>query len=609
MITLSVFQQHLASTELLPSVSVSVSGQSTDDQEQHLRKWVALMPSQTEAQQAEQLEKVLVELGVADVDDQQRCKLIRIVLDAADRLIAALRQHYIYETGALSDAQLGHVAQVKSIYYIIILAYNAVLRRETSLLEKQRLPASSGWQRHFTGEKSSPVTFAIAIYQTLFMYQKLLTEEALCYQKPPSYIWAAINRLYYLAYQHHATTLDLSIPVVTNRADTIHRLYCQICLHSLLNVRGMRRANMLLVQRLLPEWAESIVATIEPQTETRVFVNLHSDNPPTYLTAHSDINPYENRYDCLFIELAPMIATLKLRQQTLVNEGSEGVEYGLLNKMLMMLTYRYIQPQLTVPTKYSAKQNATIVTGFNDIHYHASHAQGIISLIGTKELPDEQRPRYDTVPKTQMMSNLLTVETFDSKDALSHFRTLRLMINSEDFLVVTEDKVVMPSAAKIMKTKKAGNEASSTIAVTGNNPVDTDISPNSTTPPPLQIMSLFLLCRSETATAVDWSMGVVRWLNFDTQNPEVEWQVLGHKLVTCGVRLEDRDSRSQHFVPAFMIAGDDQLQTTCSLIVPTAYFQPSDRVIMRLNNKQKSLRLLHPLLVTDEFSQYEVVQL
>jgi hypothetical protein len=104
-------------------------------------------------------------------------------------------------------------------------------------------------------------------------------------------------------------------------------------------------------------------------------------------------------------------------------------------------------------------------------------------------------------------------------------------------------------------------------------------------------------------------MGVVRWLNLNTRNPEVEWQVLGHKLISCGLRLEDRGSRSQHFVPAFMIAGDEQLQTTCSLVVPTSHFQTSDRVIMRLNNKQKSLRLLNPLLVTDEFSQYEVVQL
>ncbi|WP_440463874.1 hypothetical protein [Psychrobacter sp. ASPA161_6] len=568
MITLSDFQEHLASTEpLLPA-----SSHSTNGQEQHLRKWVALLPSQTEAQQAEQLEKVLTELRVADVDDQQRFKLIRIVLDAADRLIAALRQSYVHETGALSDAQLDCVAQVKSLYYLVILVCDGVIRREISLLDSQKTPASSGWQRRFTGEKSAPMTLAIVIYQTMLTYQKLLMEEAICYQKPPSYVWAALNRLYYLACQRHAAILDLSVYVVTNRADSIHRLYCQICLHSLLNVRGLRRSNILLVHRLLPEWAEPIVATIEPQTETRVFVNLHSDNPPTYLTAHSSINPYESQYDCLFIELASVIEHLKSRQQALINEGSEGVECCLLNKIAMAITYRYMQPQLTVPNKYSAKQDATMVIGFNDIHYHASHAQGLISLIGTKELPDGERPRYDTVPKKPVDSNLSIVETFDSKNVLSPFRTLQLMVNPVDV------------------------------------DVDVDVRPPITTPPPLQIMSLSLLCRSETTTA-DWSIGVVRWLNLDTHNPEVEWQVLGHKLITCGLRLEDRKSRSQHFVPAFIVAGDDQLQTTCSLIVPTFHFQTNDRVIMRLHNKQKLLRLLHPLLVTDEFSQYEVVQL
>ena len=605
MITLSVFQQHLASIAPLPTAS----GKSTDGQEQHLRNWVAMMPSQTEAQQAKQLEKVLTELRVADVDDQQRFTLITIVLDAADRLIAALRQYYIYEAGALSDAQLAYVAQVKSLYYLIVLTYDGVIRREIILLDQQKPSAISGWQRHFTSEKSSLMTLATAIYQTLLTYQKLLIEDALCYQKPPSYVWAAINRLYYLAHQRHAANLDLSGYVVTNRADTIHRLYCQICLHSLLNVCSMRRPNMLLVQRLLPEWAEAIVATIEPQTETRVFVNLHSDSPPTYLTAHSDINPYENQYDCLFIELAPVVAYLKARWQTLMNEGSEGIECCLLDKMVMALTYRYIQPQLTVPTKYSPKQNATMVIGFNDIHYRASHEQGLISLIGTKELKDAQRPHYDTVPKKQITNGLLTVETFDSKDALSHFRTLRLIINPEDSPVVTEDKVVTSSATMTTTMSKASSEASSTIAVMDSNTANFDIHPSDTAPLPLQMMSLFLLCRSETKTKADWSMGVVRWLNLDTRNPEAEWQVLGHKLISCGLRVEDRESRSQHFVPAFIIAGDDQLQTTCSLIVPTSHFQTSDRVIMRLNNKQKSLRLLNSLLVTDEFSQYEVVQL
>ena len=591
MITLSTFQEHLSSTEALPLVSK----RSANGQEGYLLKLLAALPSQTQAQQAEQLAKILTVLRVANIDDSQRLTLMATVIDASDQLIATLRQSYIYETGALSDIQMGYVAQIKSLYYSMIMVYDRVIRHKTSLLNNQRkYAASNGWQRYFNGDKSSSTTLAIAIYQTLLMYQKLLGEEALCYQKPSSYLWHKINQLYYLAYQYHAAEINMSVTAGTQRAKTVHQLYCQICLYSLLNVRAMRRPNILLVQRLLPEWAKHIVATIEPTTETRVFVDLQSDNPPTYLTASSTINPYDDRYHCLFIEIAPLVEYLKRRKQALVKEGGDGVESHLLNKIAMTLNYRYLQPPLTLATKHSAKEDAVLITGFNNIHYRVSHSHSFTSLIAIKELPDEQRPRYDTVNKKQDSSHVLASETFDRNDDLSLFRTLRLSS--------TVDTLNKDRFHKDVFHKDSVHKDSLNIVA------DEDTSAT-TAPPALHMMSLFLVCRSDTITPPDWSMGVARWLDFDSKNPEIEWQVLGHQLVACGLRLEGRETRSRHFVPAFILGRDERLQTTGTLIVPTSYFQTDDRVIMRINSKQTPLRLGQRLLITDEFSQYEVVQL
>lgn len=591
MITLSTFQEHLSSTEALPLASK----RSANGQEGYLLKLLAALPSQTQAQQAEQLAKILTVLRVANIDESQRLTLMATVIDASDQLIATLRQSYIYETGALSDIQMGYVAQIKSLYYSMIMVYDRVIRHKTSLLNNQRkYAASNGWQRYFNGDKSSSTTLAIAIYQTMQMYQKLLGEEALCYRKPSSYLWHKINQLYYLAYQYHAAEINMSVTAGIQRAKTVHQLYCQICLYSLLNVRAMRRPNILLVQRLLPEWAKHIVATIEPTTETRVFVDLQSDNPPTYLTASSTINPYDDRYHCLFIEIAPLVEYLKRRKQALVKEGGDGVESHLLNKIAMTLNYRYLQPPLTLATKHSAKEDAVLITGFNNIHYRVSHSHSFTSLIAIKELPDEQRPRYDTVNKKQDSSHVLASETFDHNDDLSLFRTLRLSLtvdtlNEDRF---HEDVFHKNSVHKDSLNIVADENASATTA-----------------PPALHMMSLFLVCRSDTITPPDWSMGVARWLDFDSKNPEIEWQVLGHQLVACGLRLEGRETRSRHFVPAFILGRDERLQTTGTLIVPTSYFQTDDRVIMRINSKQTPLRLGQRLLITDEFSQYEVVQL
>ena len=592
MITLSTFQEHLSSTEeSLPLASK----RSANGQEEYLLQLLATLPSKTQAQQAEQLAKILKVLRVANIDESQRLTLMATVIDASDQLIATLRQYYIYETGPLSDIQMGYVAQIKSLYYSMIMVYDRVIRHKTSLLNNQRkYAASNGWQRYFNGDKSSSTTLASAIYQTLLMYQKLLGEEALCYQKLSSYLWCKINQLYYLAYQYHAAEINVSVTAGAQRAKTVHQLYCQICLYSLLNVRAMRRPNILLVQRLLPEWAKHMVATVEPITETRVFVDLQSDNPPTYLTASSTINPYDDRYHCLFIEIAPLVEYLKLRKQALFKEGGEGVESHLLNKIAMTLNYRYLQPPLTLATKHSAKEDAVLITGFNNIHYRVSHSHSFTSLIAMKELPDEQRPRYDTVNKKQDSSHVLTSETFDSNDDLSLFRTLRLSpkidaLNEESFHTEIVDK---DSVDKDSLNVVADNNDSATTA-----------------PPALHMMSLFLVCRSDTISPPDWSMGVARWLNYDSKNPEIEWQVLGHQLVACGLRLEGGETRSRHFVPAFILGRDERLQTTGTLIVPTSYFQTDDRVIMRINSKQTPLRLGQRLLITDEFSQYEVVQL
>ena len=141
MVNLSTFQQYLnTDSPTLQALTKSLNfTQSMNSDEQHLRKWALLLPMQTEAQQIEQLEQVLTELRVANIDDQRRLTLLRIVMDAANQLIATLRQHYIYETASFNDYQLGYVAQVKSLYYLIIMVYDGVIQRENAFLaDKQQ---------------------------------------------------------------------------------------------------------------------------------------------------------------------------------------------------------------------------------------------------------------------------------------------------------------------------------------------------------------------------------------------------------------------------------------------------------------------------------------
>src|SRR5699024_12461303 len=104
-----------------------------------------------------------------------------------------------------------------------------------------------------------------------------------------------------MACQQRSVDIDVSTYITTYCADTIHQLYATLCLHSLLNVRAMRRANILMVQRLLLEWSEHLIITVELQTEKKEIVNLYSESAPTYLTAHCANNPYDVNHDCVLL--------------------------------------------------------------------------------------------------------------------------------------------------------------------------------------------------------------------------------------------------------------------------------------------------------------------
>ncbi len=605
MITLSTFQEYLSSKKSISQAQSPSMSRSANGQEHYLLKLLATLPSQTPVQQAEQLEKILTVLREVNIKEQQRLKLLAQVIDASDQLIATLRQHYIYETGALSDVQLSHMAQVKSLYYLIIMAYDRIIHHKQALLHNQKKPPSKVWKRYFKVSNDSSVLLATAIYQTLLMYQKLLGEEVICYQKPSSYLWYKINRLYALAHQRHVLTVNHIGAKSSLRANNIHQLYCQICLHSLLNMRAMQRQTILLIQRLLPEWGKYIVATIEPKTETRVFVDLHSDKPPAYLTASSDINPYEDHHHCLFIELGPLLAHFEARVQSLIIAGSESAECYLLNKLSMTMRYRYLQTPLTPVTKHAIKKEAVLITGFNNIHYRVSGSQSFANLIAVNDLPEEQRPRYETGKPKRGGDETIINEILSNSD-MAVFRRLQLLSSIDRSQAINTDtisnhsKVVMDSDIALIKA--LSNPESLNLSTVHH---------KLTTTAPLSVstMSLFLICRPDISASADWSIGVARWLYPDDRNPEVEWQVLGHAVIACGVRLEGQETRSQHFVPAFILGGEEQLQTAGTLIVPTAYFQSNDRVTMRINNKQTPLRLEKRVLFTDEFSQYEIVKI
>ena len=342
-VQLSTFQGDLTSKISLMTSEIN----DVNKREQQLMRQLASLSTLSETAQANHLEEMLNNLSVAYIDDAIRLRLLAIVMMSIESFIATLRKLYIYEVGALSHQQLETVSQVESLYYLALMNFDAIIQRESLILhyQQQQMVKPSFWQRMTTPQPELPITLAVAIHQALTIYQNLLYERAICYQNPLRNMWLSLNQLYYLACEYNITELNLTPNLATHEASTIHQLYCQMCLHSLLNVVTMDRPSMLLIQRVLPKWSAHIVATLEPQTKTRIFIDLNNDAPPQYLTA--TIDPYEDKHDCLFIELEPLAVYLKQRQHELLAQDNALDEYQLVTKILMAITHRYIAREPT----------------------------------------------------------------------------------------------------------------------------------------------------------------------------------------------------------------------------------------------------------------------
>lgn len=592
------------STQGLPDFSVIGASPKTEvTKEQQLLKWTANLPAQSEEKQISQLETILTTLNVSDIDDTQRLQLMSIVWTALQRLIAQLRKHYVYEVGALNDEQQHAVQSINSLCYLAIAVYDGLVVRLSAATDYASHQAPRGWRKLLGAGSESPSTVLLntAIYQSMGLYQRLIFEKTLCYQSIPAYIWAALNRLYLTASMHNITHTDISKQVAAAHPVSIHTLYSQLCIHELLNTLAMRRANLVLLQRLLPMWGKHIAMSFEPQTRTRLFVNLNSNQPPEYLTASSTINPYKDDSFCLFIELAPFLAYLQTQKDSIETAEDKINEYRLITEVLAMLQHRYVQRHAVPLSRQTSLPAARIITGFNNIHYHAAGQRSLMALIAPKSLPAKHLPIADTKLPTKAEAHTLSITLPQYSQAEDSIKTLRLLTAQD----IVGRSVAMSSQSTSSTTLPPMFTAKTVSQYTTGDSAYTNLL--ATAPPRLKNMSLFLL--DNDSDAQNWSLGVVHWLTIDDAYVEAEAQIIGHRPTACALRLGQGDARNQRFVPALLLGRDSSLQTGCSILVPSYQFKSQDRVIIRLQDKQKSLRLQRRLLTTERFSQFEVAQL
>lgn len=563
MITLEKFKQLLDTPPTLKAIAISYIGRNADD----IGQWVVNLSIKSTDEQCFQVEKVLGELLIADIEDDRRLLIMQQLQNVINRLVSQLHSEYLPELPSKNATQKNWIDSVNSLYYLSILVYQGILRR--SRQQASHTPAQNNWTARIAAKLAAPSKSSqiglIAMYHIVGLYLKLLMEQATAYQNPPILFWQQLNELFFVALQEDSANTRIHRQYATTQADTIQDFYCQACLYHLLRPTSYRRQDINGIHKMLSTWARHVELTNLPDIDVKTFINLHEKTPPEYLTPHTKINPYKEDSLCLFIVLTHLKHTLTDIQNNTFNTQEASVYERRLAKMALYNLNNLSYQQREEPRAPSTEA-ATLIVGFHRIHYQLAGRITFGRLIQRDQLERHYQP---TSNHTQNRDDLRLSFTVQIKDK-----------STSGYRIASE---------------KQSNEAATNFLTAA-----------------LKIHGLFIL-KSEsdknTETTNHWQLGSFRWIRHESEHIEAGCRLSGFAITACGVRLTNNDGRSQDFVPALLVAGNDILKTQATLILPRYHFRENDKIVLRIGNKQTTLRLKNNLLSMDDIEQYHIAKL
>lgn len=576
MISFETFQKYLDTRLSLRPLSFSYIGEDG----KQISQWGANLMVGNKSDQCQQLEKALTEMIVADIPDAKRLQLMKELKDVMQRVISQLRSDYIHEPSQLNKLQHGMVNQVISIYYLAVLVFDGMVARQLQSQSPKQENVKLSWKSILPlGRGDNQLFLQESVYHLMYLYLNLMMEAAIVFVKPQEILWQQINRLYMIASSQNILNMPYKEKYHDRHADSIHDIYKQACLYSLLRPVSFRRQDILGIHKVLPHWATFVDISDDPISDNKIYVELKSDQPPEYLTPYSRINPFAEDSTCLFLNLERLNHYLTEAQ----NKKDKGyISFEMRLARLAQYTLGQQQYLKRSEKRIPTRRHANIVTGLHRIHYHLSGKISLNDLIMADDLPKGYRPKGSVAADKQDYKHMLDATIMDvSKTGY------RFSFGESEDIEVSDDNV---NGAIEYEKKSAIKQAAA----------------NSTA---LKVLSIFALMPDKGDAESNWELGVIRWIENKNRSIEAGARIIGYAVTACGIRLETKDERSQDFVMGLLIAGNESLATQTSLILPQYHFKEGDRVVLRIGDKQTNLRLAKNINNSDDMQQYEIVRL
>lgn len=570
MITLNEFER-LIMTNIAQESEQSLA---IGDEGEFLHEWILMLSGMNKHQQYRQLQGLLNSLLVADIGDDVLFRIMAGLLGFVDKTVGMLHHDYVYEHQVLSQEQQKSIAEVRDLYFLMILIYKNIATRAYIRLHQDDdgFYNQSGWLKKVVSMGSDAKKLAAAsIYHMMGLYLKIILEFALNYEHTPRIVWQQLNFWYLRAVQEDIayqkiTKIDNTSNIATTQSmgvkNSINGRFEQACIASFINFFAYRRQDMLMMFKMFPDWVNLIQSTFEPRPELRLFVNLSGNYPPEFITPYATVNPYSEEYQCLFFDASALVEQLKqIKSGRYITNYQDGVSEKRMAQLALMSFDRYAKQDKI--DRIGQQQN-TLLMGFATIFHEISGGRTLAEVIDLASIQDTQPKQIRRLLNQEMQTEQVIVSS--KSDILARFYYLK-----SPFLKSDEGNVTICRNF-------------------------------------LQVFGIFAL-KSENSTHKNpWKLGITKWADKYLDNVEVDGRLLGRILLAAGVRLLTHDDRGQDYVHALLIEADEPSHPS-TLIMPRCHFKEGDVLLMRTATKEIELRLERNLLYTDEIEQYQIVRL
>lgn len=583
MLTFEKFERLVVSAIPQKPVSLQLIGQNGEI----LTAWLSSLNCLDKHEQYAQFKTVLSELIISPMADEQRFVILEQSHQASERLIALMHADYIHAAQNTSPEYKACIDEVRSLYFLKILAYQGIANRALAVLQtntpadatEQILKAGdqnkANWLSKLTNNLSGNLVkngislerfneakrlFALSVFRIMNTYDKLIMEFALVYQKPPNLLWGQMNRWYFISIGQSVDRTDVSKLSASMPSTCIYQQYLQSCIASFANLFAYRRADIVNIFKILPTWVNYVDTTFVADKHLKVFVNLKGNMPPELVGPYASVNPFNENNICLFINFARLFDYLKsIKKPTEKMDIQGAFEYRLAKLVLVAFDRNDAQKD---EFSITAGHSASLLVGFNDIYNQIADGKSFNQIIVQSSLPD-------------------------------HYKAKR----------IPSSIPACPKDVQLLTRSESG-----TRFIYGNYDDKTVATDNISTRPLLQSFGLFAMKSDLSANKHPWRIGVVCWAEPKDAKVFVDGRFLGRLLTACGVRLSTIDVRGHDFIQGLLVAGDGLNQQT-TLVMPKYHFKEGDIIILRIERKETTLRLENNLLSTEEFEQYEIVRL